>query len=168
MDGSRNGRLREALADRYETADGLRLDVERRQRAHRHSSIDTHLMTWNQVDGGACYRRHKTGVQVDVAISDDLQNALTATPRKGIYVLLTEYGKPYTVDGFSRFMRDAISAAGLPLDCQPHGLRKTLGRLLADAECSAHDIRAHSATPRWRKPSATPARLIGVVAASVR
>jgi enterobacteria phage integrase len=37
-------------------------------------------------------------------------------------------------------MRDAITAAGLPLDCQPHGLRKTLGRMLADAGASAHDI----------------------------
>jgi integrase len=39
-------------------------------------------------------------------------------------------------------MRDAITAAGLPLDCQPHGLRKTLGRLMADAECTAHEIMA--------------------------
>jgi integrase len=39
-------------------------------------------------------------------------------------------------------MRDAISSAGLQLDCQPHGLRKTLGRLMADAECTAHEIMA--------------------------
>src|SRR6478672_8755102 len=47
-----------------------------------------------------------------------------------------------TLNGFSGFMRDAIRAAGLPLDCKPHGLRKTLGRLLADAGASAHDIMA--------------------------
>jgi hypothetical protein len=29
-------------------------------------------------------------------------------------------------------MRDAIRAAGLPLDCWPHGLQKTLGNRLAD------------------------------------
>lgn len=63
-------------------------------------------------------------------------------PRKHVVVITTTYGKPFTVDGFSRFMRDAITAAGLPLSCQPHGLRKTLGRLLADAGCSAHDIMA--------------------------
>ena len=39
-------------------------------------------------------------------------------------------------------MRDAITAAGLPLDCKPHGLRKTLGRHMADAGCSAHEIMA--------------------------
>jgi integrase len=39
-------------------------------------------------------------------------------------------------------MRDAMKAAGLPMDCKPHGLRKTLGRRLADAGVSAHDIMA--------------------------
>ena len=54
----------------------------------------------------------------------------------------TEFGKPFTVNGFSGFMRDAIRAAGLPLDCKPHGLRKTMGRLMADADVSSHDIMA--------------------------
>ena len=104
--------------------------------------VDTHLLTWNQVDDGACYRRHKTGVAVDMAVSEDLQKALAATPRNHVCVITTAYGKPFTVDGFSGFMRDAIRAAGLPLSCQPHGLRKTLGRLLADAGATAHDIMA--------------------------
>jgi integrase len=52
----------------------------------------------------------------------------------------TEYGQPFTVNGFGGFMRDAIKAAGLPLECQPHGLRKTAGRCLAEAGCTAHEI----------------------------
>jgi integrase len=104
--------------------------------------IDTHNITWHQVDDGACYNRHKTGVAVDMELSEELQKALASTPRKHVCLITTEYGKPFTVDGFSGFMRDAISKAGLPLDCQPHGLRKTLGRLLADAGASAHDIMA--------------------------
>jgi integrase len=104
--------------------------------------VDTHLLTWHQVDTDATYTRHKTGVPVVMEVAEELQRALEATPRKHVTVINTEYGKPYTVDGFSRFMRDAISAAGLPLDCQPHGLRKTLGRLMADAECTAHEIMA--------------------------
>jgi integrase len=39
-------------------------------------------------------------------------------------------------------MRSAITAAGLPLDCQPHGLRKAAGRRLAEAGCTAHEIMA--------------------------
>jgi integrase len=57
-------------------------------------------------------------------------------------IINTGYGKPFTVDGFSQWLRSAISAAGLPLDCQPHGLRKAAGRRLAEAGCSAHEIMA--------------------------
>jgi hypothetical protein len=53
--------------------------------------VDTHLLTWKQVDNGACYRRHKTGAAVDMALSDDLQKALAATPRKHVTVINTEY-----------------------------------------------------------------------------
>jgi enterobacteria phage integrase len=101
--------------------------------------IDTHRLTWNQVDEVASYARHKTGMPVEMELSDELRKALDAAPRKHLTVINTEYGRPFTVDGF---MRDAIRAAGLPLGCQPHGLRKTLGRLLADAGVSAHDIMA--------------------------
>jgi integrase len=56
--------------------------------------------------------------------------------------LNTTFGKPFTVDGFSGFMRDAIAEAGLPLKCRPHGLRKAAGRRLAEAGCSAREIMA--------------------------
>ncbi|WP_144760501.1 tyrosine-type recombinase/integrase [Methylobacterium dankookense] len=39
-------------------------------------------------------------------------------------------------------MCDSITAAGLPLDAQPHGLRKAAGRRLAEAGCTAHEIMA--------------------------
>ena len=57
-------------------------------------------------------------------------------------IINTEYGKPFTVDGFSQWIRHAITGAGLPLDCQPHGLRKAAGRRLAEAGCTAHEIMA--------------------------
>jgi hypothetical protein len=37
-------------------------------------------------------------------------------------------------------MRDAISDAGLSLDCQPHGLHKATGRRLAEAGATAKMI----------------------------
>ena len=52
------------------------------------------------------------------------------------------YGKPFTVDGFSQWMRDAITDAGLSLDCQPHRLRKAAGRRLAEAGATAKMIMA--------------------------
>lgn len=105
---------------------------------------DVHLTTWAQVDEADFeYARKKTGVPVIVSLATSLRTALTAMPRRHACILVTEWGKPFTVDGFSGWMRDAITAAGIKdLTCRPHGLRKTLGRRLADEGCSAHDIMA--------------------------
>jgi site-specific recombinase XerD len=65
---------------------------------------------------------------------------LAAANRDHVTIINTEYGKPFTVDGFSQWMRAAITAADLPLECQPHGLRKAAGRRLAEAGCSANEI----------------------------
>jgi integrase len=105
--------------------------------------VDVHCMTWTQVDaGGVQYTRSKSGERVDVGLRESLRVALEAMPRSHIVIITTEFGRPFTVDGFSGFMRDAIRAAGLPLDCRPHGLRKTLGNRLADKGVSTHDIKA--------------------------
>ncbi|HEY1474934.1 MAG TPA: tyrosine-type recombinase/integrase [Pseudolabrys sp.] len=105
--------------------------------------VDAHRITWTQFEaGGVGYVRSKTGVGVDMGVHAELQHALNAADRGHVTILNTEFGRPFTVAGFSQFMRDAIRAAGLPLDCKPHGLRKTLGRRLADAGCTAHEIMA--------------------------
>jgi integrase len=105
--------------------------------------VDIHKITWSQLAAGKVgYTRHKSGVAVEIEMAAGLREALAAAPREHATVLNTAFGKPFTIDGFSGFMRDAMNAAGLPLDCKPHGLRKTLGRLLADAAASTHDIMA--------------------------
>lgn len=105
---------------------------------------DVHLTTWTQADGEDFeYTRRKTGVSVAVALAQSLKAALDGLPRNHVVIIATEYGKPFTVDGFSGWMRDAIDDAGIKdLTCRPHGLRKTFGRLLADAGATAHDIMA--------------------------
>jgi enterobacteria phage integrase len=105
---------------------------------------DTHLTTWVQADAADFeYVRRKTGVSVAVEKATSLKIALDALKRVHVCILTTEYGKPFTVDGFSGWMRDAIKAAGITdLKCQPHGLRKTFGRLLADAGATSHEIMA--------------------------
>ena len=105
--------------------------------------VDVHKMTWSQIDIDSVeYTRSKTGIAVDIGLGKNLRKALEAADRSHLTIINTEFGKPFTVDGFSGFMRDAIRAAGLPLSCRPHGLRKTLGRRLADAGATAHDIMA--------------------------
>jgi len=102
---------------------------------------DVHRMTWNHISGDKIsVVQQKTGTRLDIPIHPVLADELAAAPRKHLSILTTAYGKAFTVDGFSGFMRDAISEAGLPLDCQPHGLRKAAGRRLAEAECTAHEI----------------------------
>jgi integrase len=105
---------------------------------------DTHLTTWLQADADDFeYTRRKTGVPVAVEKAMSLKKALDALRRPHFCIITTEYGKPFTVDGFSGWMLDAIRAAGIfDLKCQPHGLRKTFGRLLADAGATAHEIMA--------------------------
>jgi hypothetical protein len=104
---------------------------------------DVHAITWPQVNAdGVSYSRSKTGIAVDSEMPDELRAALDATPRTHVCIITTAFGKPFTVNGFSGFMRDAMTAAGLPLDCKPHGLRKSLGSDMADAGATAHEIMA--------------------------
>jgi integrase len=85
-------------------------------------------------------RQQKTGRELLIPLHRDTLTALDAYDSGHVVIIATEWGKPFTVNGFSGFMRDAISRAGLPLDCKPHGLRKAAGRRLAEAGCSAHEI----------------------------
>lgn len=108
---------------------------QRRSDAHRMTWADTTVWTITVV-------QQKTGTKLSIPIHRDLRKILDATPREHMTILNTAFGRSFTVDGFSQFMRDAIKGAGLPLECQPHGLRKAAGRRLAEAGCGAKEIMA--------------------------
>ena len=106
---------------------------------------DVHRMTWRQIDeitSGVTYTRSKTGVSIDIDLHQELRRALEHAARDHVTIINTAFGRPFTAAGFSQFMRHAIRAAGLPIECKPHGLRKTLGRRLADDGATAHEIMA--------------------------
>lgn len=86
--------------------------------------------------------QQKTERRLVIPLHRDLMAALAEASREHVMILTTTYGKPFTVDGFSQWLRDAIAAAGLPLDCQPHGLRKAAGRRLAEAGATAKEVMA--------------------------
>lgn len=96
---------------------------------------DTHLTTWVQAGADDLeYTRRTSAVSLAVDKAISLERALDALKRVHFCIITTEYGKPFTVDGFSGWMRDTIKAAGITdLRCQRHGLRETIGRLAADA-----------------------------------
>jgi integrase len=117
---------------------------------------DVHRMTWADVSGETIrVVQQKTGRKLAIPLHRELLTALAAANRDHITIVNTEYGKPFTVDGFSQWMRAAITAAGLPLECQPHGLRKAAGRRLAEAGCTANESCRYSDIGRSPKPSVT-------------
>ena len=85
-------------------------------------------------------KQQKTGRELLIPLHRDTIAAPDAFEMQHVVMITTAYGKPFTVDGFSGWMREAISKAGLPLDCKPHGLRKAAGRLLAEAGATARMI----------------------------
>jgi integrase len=102
---------------------------------------DVFRMAWSHItDNKITVVQQKTGRRLVIPLHRDLLTALAAAKREHVSILTTMYGKPFTVDGFSQWMRDAISEAGLPLECQPHGLRKATGRRLAEAGATAKMI----------------------------
>jgi integrase len=102
---------------------------------------DVHRMTWGDVSGTMIrVVQQKTRRKLLIPLHQALRAVLSVAEREHITIINTEYGKPFSVDGFGQWLRTAITAAGLGLDCQPHGLRKTAGRRLAEAGCTAHEI----------------------------
>jgi enterobacteria phage integrase len=104
---------------------------------------DVHRMTWADVSDGAIrVTQQKTGRKLTIPLHRNLLEVLAVADRDHVTIINTQHGKPFAVSGFSQWIRDAITAAGLPLECQPHGLRKAAGRRLAEAGCTAHEIMA--------------------------
>lgn len=88
--------------------------------------------------------QQKTGTEVAIPLHPDLIASLEALPRRNMTFLLTEYGKPFTPDGFGNWFRDRVSEAELPKGLSSHGLRKAACRRLAEAGCTANEIMAIS------------------------
>ena len=84
----------------------------------------------------------KTNKDVDVLLAPDLLAAISAMPAVGMTTLLvTEYGRPFSVAGFGNWFRDRCNEAGLP-QCTAHGLRKALARRAADLGATQPQLKA--------------------------
>ncbi len=88
-------------------------------------------------------RQEKTSECLWIPIHSDLKAELGDWNGRGqTYLSRISDGKPYGVNGFYNVFKDWCAAAGLPLRCSPHGLRKAAGRRLAEAGCTPHQIAA--------------------------
>ena len=72
-----------------------------------------------------------------------LRAAIEAMPAVGIKTfLVSQWGKPYTKDGFGNWFREQCIAAKLPDECRAHGLRKAIARRAAELEATQQQLKA--------------------------
>jgi integrase/recombinase XerD len=84
---------------------------------------------------------HRNPIKIDIPVASDLTAIIKQTPSGNMTFLVTQYGRPFTVKGFSNKFKDWCRAAGLP-HCTSHGLRKACATRLAESGASAHEIMA--------------------------
>jgi integrase/recombinase XerD len=96
-------------------------------------------------DGRISYRQakneHRNPIDLNIPVHPDLERIIAATPSGHLTFLATDYGRPFSVDGFGNKFRDWCNRANLP-DCSAHGLRKATAARLAEVGCTAHEIMA--------------------------
>ena len=74
-------------------------------------------------NGTLSMRRQKTNVPFDIPLLPSLVAELELHPKDQLTFMITEYGKPFTANGFGNWFRDRCDEAGLSR-CAAHGLRK--------------------------------------------
>ncbi len=83
-------------------------------------------------------RSHKA---MRIPILPALQEALDLVPEDQLTFLVTEFGKPFTSNGFGNWMRDKCDLAGLK-GFSSHGLRKALQTIGADMGLTDRELMA--------------------------
>jgi integrase/recombinase XerD len=84
---------------------------------------------------------HRKPVEMDIPIHPELRAVIEAIPSHQLTFLVTEYGQPFTSNGFGNKFKDWCREAGLP-HCSCHGLRKATATRLAEGGATPHEIMA--------------------------
>jgi site-specific recombinase XerD len=90
--------------------------------------------------------RKRKPAKVETPIAPTLLAAIEAcssTP-ESLTFLTNEWGRPFAKQSFGRWFRQCCDEAGLPKSCVPHGLRKAGCRIMAESNCTPHEIAAVS------------------------
>jgi integrase len=86
---------------------------------------------------------------IEIPILSELTHIVAASPCGDLTFLVTEYGKPFTSNGFGNWFRDRCDEAGLP-QCTAHGLRKAGATIAADNGATVNQLMAMYG---WSSPS---------------
>jgi integrase len=108
---------------------------------HRRSDVANVKWTDLEVAAGNVVQQ-KTGKALRIPMLPELVVALEATDRRGEYVVVTRYGKPFSPKALGMRMQDWTKQAGIAPGHTLHGLRKTLGKLLAEAGATTRELMA--------------------------
>jgi integrase len=85
--------------------------------------------------------RRKKMHAIEIPILLELAKIIEASPTGDLTFLMTEWGKPFTANGFGGWFRDRCNEAGLP-QCSAHGLRKAGASIMAERGATDRQLMA--------------------------
>ena len=85
--------------------------------------------------------RNRKPVEIVIPILPELQFILDSTPTGVETFVITEHGKPYSIEGLGMWFRKQCDEAGLK-HCSAHGLRKAGAVLAAENGATPHQLMA--------------------------
>jgi len=102
--------------------------------------------------------RKRNPVTVECPVPAELTAAMEAcpSPATSLTFLTNQWGRPFDKSGFGDWFRKQVDAAGLGEHCVAHGLRKAACRIMAESDCTVHEIK--SVSGHRKKSSAIRAR----------
>jgi len=99
-------------------------------------------MGWQHITNDMiAVRQEKTSTPLMIPMHPALRAVLDSVPRTNLPFLTTARGAPFDANGFGNLWRKWCDEAGLP-HCTYHGLRKAAATRLANAGCTAEQIKA--------------------------
>lgn len=102
---------------------------------------DLVAMRWDSVtDDGISIVQSKTGRALILPVHPGLSAPLADAPRTGETILVTQFGKPFSDKAIGMRMQDWTKSAGIGAGATLHGLRKTLGKLLAESGATTREL----------------------------
>jgi integrase len=85
--------------------------------------------------------RRRKPISIELPIIAVLQNVIAASPTGDLTYLMTEFGRPFTANGFGNWFRRRCNEASLP-QCSAHGLRKAGAARAAENGATTHELMA--------------------------
>lgn len=98
-----------------------------------HRRSDVTQVRWSDLEAaGTNVVQQKTGKRLWLPMHPNLQEVIEATTESAEFVVMTQWGKPFSPKALGMRMQKWTAAADIPPGHTLHGLRKTLGKALAE------------------------------------